>query len=187
MEPPNFNPMFDSELPVPLPEVRSDSPEMTEAWGERIGRAAQQGDLIDLRGELGAGKTCWVRGFARGLGIRDAIRSPTFTICHVHCGDQVLFHLDAYRLEDPAELLIQGWDEMRAQGVVVVEWGERIEELLPSDRLMIRLRHTDAKSAIAESGSRILEFQGEGIRALELISILTRGRSNEQNSQDHGR
>ena len=118
----------------------------------------------DLRGELGAGKTCWVRGLARGLGVVDLVRSPTFTICTVHRGRVRLFHLDAYRLEDPEELLEQGWDEMTLRGVVAVEWGERIAELLPADRLSIELAHAP--------GGRTIRLRALGPRAREILTAL---------------
>ena len=78
---------------------------------------------------------------ARGLGVTSGVASPTFVICREYLGRLRLYHLDAYRLEDPAELLLHGWDEMPETGVVAVEWGERIEELLPAERLIIQLDH----------------------------------------------
>ena len=136
----------------------------TEALGEAIGARLQCGDLIELRGELGAGKTCWVRGLARGLGIAEAVRSPTFTICHVHRGRILLFHLDAYRLEDPGELLEQGWDEMPGRGAVAIEWGEKAAGLLPADRLVVEIEHAP--------GARILRIRALGPRAERLIAAL---------------
>ena len=99
----------------------------------RLGRLCGAGIVFDLRGPLGAGKTCFVRGLARGLEIESGVRSPTFTICQEHRGRHRLFHLDAYRVEEPAELLVQGWDEMREEGVVAVEWGDRFPDALPAD------------------------------------------------------
>ena len=136
--------------------LRSESPAETEAFGKKLGAQLGVGDVVELRGELGAGKTCLTRGIARGLGIEDPVRSPTFTLCHVHRSDPPLFHLDAYRVEDPEELLIQGWDEMRARGIVVIEWGERVPELLPSDRIVIELSHGDSPEG------RILRWHGRG-------------------------
>ncbi len=144
--------------------VPSSSPGATESLGERIGAHLRAGDLIDLRGELGAGKTCWVRGLARGLGVVDPVRSPTFTICHIHRGRVLLFHLDAYRLEDPEELLEQGWDEMTLRGVVAVEWGERVAGLLPDDRLSIEFAHSQ--------GARSIRLRALGPRAREILTAL---------------
>ncbi len=122
--------------------VLSHSPEETEAWGRRFGEAVKRIDqplTIELRGLLGAGKTAWVRGFVPGHGNRQPVRSPTFSLIRIHPGLRPIYHLDAYRLEDPEELLLQGWDDWLRSSVVLVEWGERIRELLPRDRLQVEL------------------------------------------------
>jgi tRNA threonylcarbamoyladenosine biosynthesis protein TsaE len=134
----------------------------TESLGEVVGAAAGAGDVIELRGELGAGKTCWVRGFARGLGITEPVRSPTFTICHVHRGPVILFHLDAYRVEHAEELLEQGFDEMPARGAVAIEWGERVAPLLPADRLVVEIEHAE--------GARTVRLRALGPRSERLIA-----------------
>ena len=141
------------------------SPEETEILGTRLGALLAVGDLVDLRGDLGAGKTCFTRGLAQGLGIVDTVRSPTFTICHVHRGSIPLFHLDAYRLEDPEELIVRGWDEMRTHGVVAIEWGERVEELLPEDRIVVALSHVDVSR-------RMIQFRACGDRSREFLAAL---------------
>lgn len=141
------------------------SPEESEDLGTRLGARLEAGDLIDLRGELGAGKTCFTRGLARGLAIEDTVRSPTFTICHVHRGPVSLFHLDAYRLEDPEELLIQGWDEMRTHGVVAIEWGGRVADLLPADRIVVNLSH-------AGQSNRRIQLCSGGDRSNEILAAL---------------
>ncbi|MGA1203885.1 MAG: tRNA (adenosine(37)-N6)-threonylcarbamoyltransferase complex ATPase subunit type 1 TsaE [Planctomycetota bacterium] len=151
------------------------SPEETEAIGEALGELLCAGDLVDLRGNLGAGKTCLTRGIARGLGSGEPVRSPTFTICQVHRGEPNLFHLDAYRLEEPEELLIQGWDEMRQRGVVVIEWGERVEELLPKDRLEVGLEHrpsADGSLRAGEISPRKLTFHPHGPLSERILSGL---------------
>jgi tRNA threonylcarbamoyladenosine biosynthesis protein TsaE len=144
--------------------VRSGSEGETEALGEAIGALLGSGDLIELRGELGAGKTCWVRGLARGLGVVEPIRSPTFTICHVHRGRILLFHLDAYRIEDPGELIVQGFDEMPARGAVAIEWGERVPGLLPADRLVIAIEYAP--------GGRVFRFRALGPRSERLLAAV---------------
>ena len=123
--------------------IDSDAPEATESLGERIGSAARAGLVIGLRGPLGAGKTCLVRGIGRGLGITSAVRSPTFTICNFYPAPLPLFHVDAYRLEDGDELWRHGLDEMLSLAVVVVEWADRVEEVLPELRLDIELSHRE--------------------------------------------
>jgi tRNA threonylcarbamoyladenosine biosynthesis protein TsaE len=106
----------------------SHSPAETEALGEKFGRAVQSGFVIALSGDLGAGKTQFVKGFARGLGISARVHSPTFTLVNEYGGGRLkLFHLDLYRLETPAQILSAGVEEfLSPDGVSVIEWAERI-------------------------------------------------------------
>ena len=105
----------------------SHSPAETEALGERWGRAAQRGLVVGLSGDLGAGKTQLVKGFARGLGITARVHSPTFTLVNEYSGGRLkLFHLDLYRLETPEQIIAAGLDEcLQPDGVAVIEWAER--------------------------------------------------------------
>jgi tRNA threonylcarbamoyladenosine biosynthesis protein TsaE len=100
----------------------------TETLGERLGRAARRGLVIALSGELGAGKTQFVRGLARGLGIPVRVHSPTFTLVNEYGGGRLkLFHLDLYRLETREQIQSAGIEEFLApDGVSVIEWAERI-------------------------------------------------------------
>jgi tRNA threonylcarbamoyladenosine biosynthesis protein TsaE len=109
----------------------SHSPAETEALGETFGRTAQRGLVIALSGDLGAGKTQFVRGLARGLGGAGKVHSPTFTLVNEYGGGRLkLFHLDLYRLETAAQLLSAGIEEyLSPDGVSVVEWAERIYDL----------------------------------------------------------
>lgn len=99
----------------------------TEAAGEQFGRELKQGDLILLEGDLGAGKTTFVRGVARGAGSSAHVASPTFQLVRVYPGLLQIAHVDLYRLEDGAELADLGLEELLDQGAVVVEWGDRME------------------------------------------------------------
>jgi tRNA threonylcarbamoyladenosine biosynthesis protein TsaE len=103
------------------------SPAETESLGEKFGREAQHGLVIALSGELGAGKTQFVKGFARGLGITARVHSPTFTLVNEYSGGRLkLFHLDLYRLETPEQVLSAGLEEfLEPDGVAVIEWAER--------------------------------------------------------------
>lgn len=121
-----------------------ESADATARLAARLGEHVVAGDLFDLRGTLGAGKTAFVRGLAAGLGVSHGVASPTFTICREYAGRLQLFHIDAYRLTEPRELLLHGWDEMRSRGVVAVEWGERAEELMPADRIVVTIDHLGA-------------------------------------------
>ena len=102
----------------------------TESLGEQWGRQAKGGLIIALTGDLGAGKTQFVRGIARGLGITARVHSPTFTIVNEYTdGRLTLFHLDLYRLETPEEIRSAGIDEfLKTDGVAVIEWAERIPD-----------------------------------------------------------
>lgn len=109
----------------------SHSPADTESLGERFGRAAQRGWVITLSGDLGAGKTQFVRGVARGLGCTGRVHSPTFTLVNEYgSGRLKLFHLDLYRLETAEQVLSAGIEEfLQPDGVSVIEWAERLEGL----------------------------------------------------------
>lgn len=109
-------------------EFISQSPAETESLGERWGRDAQSGLVVALSGDLGAGKTQLVRGFARGLGVSTRVHSPTFTLVNEYTGGRLkLFHLDLYRLETPEQVHGAGIEEfLQPDGVAVIEWAERI-------------------------------------------------------------
>ena len=109
----------------------SHSPAETEALGEQFGRAARRGQVIALSGDLGAGKTQFVRGLARGLEIPARVHSPTFTLVNEYGGGRLkLFHLDLYRLETAAQIVSAGIEEfLQPDGVAVIEWAERIYDL----------------------------------------------------------
>jgi tRNA threonylcarbamoyladenosine biosynthesis protein TsaE len=120
--------------------VRTASVEETVALGERLGRVAEPGDLVCVWGELGAGKTQLAKGIARGLGITDTVNSPTFILMNEYAGRLPLFHVDLYRLADAADALAGGLiDDRQSDGVTVVEWPERMGDVLPTGRLDIRI------------------------------------------------
>jgi tRNA threonylcarbamoyladenosine biosynthesis protein TsaE len=110
-----------------MPGHISHNPAETEALGEKFGRHARSGLVIALSGELGAGKTQFVKGLARGLGVSGRVHSPTYTLVHEYGGGRLrLFHLDLYRLETREQILSAGIAEfLRPEGVSVVEWAER--------------------------------------------------------------
>ncbi len=119
--------------------VTSD-PEQTRAIGRALGAAAMPGTVLALRGELGAGKTQLAKGVAEGLGVRTTVNSPTFVLMNEHQGRLRLYHVDAYRLGDPEEALAAGLlDDREIDGVSVIEWADRLDGWLPTDRLDITL------------------------------------------------
>jgi tRNA threonylcarbamoyladenosine biosynthesis protein TsaE len=114
----------------------STGPEETREIGRRIGAAAVPGTLLALIGPLGAGKTQLTKGIAEGLGVTGVVNSPTFVLMNEHVGRLRLFHVDAYRLDDPEEASAAGLlDERQAHGVTVVEWADRLDGWLPDERL----------------------------------------------------
>ena len=117
----------------------------TAAIGERIGREAKAGEVYALSGDLGAGKTVFAQGVARGLGISDYVNSPTFTLLQVYEGGRLpLYHFDVYRIEDPEEMREVGLDEyLYGDGLCLIEWAGMIEELLPPDCIRISIERDD--------------------------------------------
>ena len=134
--------------PCPRPCAASASsstydPAGTRGLAERLAAVARPGDLLCLVGDLGAGKTQFAKGFAVGLGITDTVSSPTFVLMAEYEGRLPLFHLDLYRLDDAADALAGGLlDERQAEGVVLVEWGERLGPALPDARLDVLIDGT---------------------------------------------
>ena len=121
-------------MPTEPQTFRTDSPEQTLELGRQLAGRLRQGDCVALVGPLGAGKTALVRGLAEGLGLTDhrLVSSPTFVLVQEYPGRLSVFHLDLYRLGDPAaELADLGLDEMLSQGVALVEWADRAEPALP--------------------------------------------------------
>jgi tRNA threonylcarbamoyladenosine biosynthesis protein TsaE len=114
-----------------MPTFISHGPSETESLGEGWGRAAQHGWVIGLTGDLGAGKTQWVKGLARGLGITTRVHSPTFALVNEYGGGRLrLFHLDLYRLESREQIRAAGLEEfLQPDGVTVIEWAGRIYDL----------------------------------------------------------
>lgn len=123
----------------------TDSVDATRDLAAAVAGLARAGDVVVLAGDLGAGKTAFVQGFGRALGVADRITSPTFTLVHVYEGGRLpVHHLDVYRLEQLNEALDLGLAEMLDEGgVVLIEWGEAILPVLPHDLLEVRLTYGD--------------------------------------------
>lgn len=133
----------------------TDSPEATESLGESLGEQLEAGDVVALSGPLGAGKTRFVAGLARGLGVKARVRSPSFTLVNEYHGRILLEHLDLYRLE-PGDARGLGIEEELDRGALVVEWGEKLPAALRSEALAIRFEivseHVRAITAEAHAG-----------------------------------
>ncbi len=134
----------------------TDSPEETEDLGVRLGEKVRPGTVVAFTGDLGAGKTAFTRGLARGLGVTDRVTSPTFTIVNEYEGGRLpLFHFDLYRLSAPEELFDIGWEDYLARdGVCAVEWSENAGELPEEETVRVDIRRGE------HDGQRVLEVEG---------------------------
>lgn len=142
--------------------VFSASEAATQELGAALAPLVRPGDVIVLSGDLGAGKTQFTKGLARGLGVVEPVTSPTFNILLVHEGTLPLYHFDLYRLEHAEQLEdLDYYGVTEADGVSVVEWGDRFAEAVPDDALLVRLR-------IADDTARELDVEGVGGRACAL-------------------
>jgi tRNA threonylcarbamoyladenosine biosynthesis protein TsaE len=125
----------------------SHSPSETFRIGEILGQDLKGRDCVALIGELGAGKTCLTQGIAKGLGVPDSysVTSPTFTIINEYPGkDNFLYHVDVYRLSESADLDETGYEEyLSNNGVMVIEWAERVMDVIPKDALIIEISYLD--------------------------------------------
>ncbi len=151
-------------------ELVAHSPEETMAIAAAVGELLRPGDLLNLIGELGAGKTLFVKGLAGALGIaEDLVTSPTFSIVNEYeGGGGLLYHFDFYRIEDELELENIGCqDYFYGTGISVVEWGDLFPAQLPEERLDILLEKTGPRS-------RRLTFRGVGARGRELAAEIRR-------------
>ena len=138
----------------------SNSPEETETLGARLAQALGPGAVVAFTGDLGAGKTAFVRGMARGLGIPDRVTSPTFTIVNEYgAGRLPLFHFDLYRLSSADELFDIGWEDYLARGgVCAVEWSENVSDALEEGCLRVDIRRgerDDQRRITIEGGADI--------------------------------
>lgn len=116
-----------------LLNIKSTSVNQTEALGEKLSASFNDTDLIVLTGQLGSGKTAFVRGLTRGRGLDDKkVNSPSYTFVNEYPGEKPMYHFDLYRINDPIELFEIGWEEyLDRPGLVVAEWGEKAKENLP--------------------------------------------------------
>jgi tRNA threonylcarbamoyladenosine biosynthesis protein TsaE len=121
-------------------KVLSRSAEETRALGERLGARLGAGDVVACIGALGAGKTCFLQGLARGLGVTTDVTSPTFVLINEYPGRHRVHHIDAYRTESLGELMELGVEEMLyGDGVTVVEWADKLLSLLPPRTMIVEI------------------------------------------------
>ncbi|HXF57575.1 MAG TPA: tRNA (adenosine(37)-N6)-threonylcarbamoyltransferase complex ATPase subunit type 1 TsaE [Actinomycetota bacterium] len=121
-------------------ELVTRGPEDTRALGEALAEVMEPGDVVSLTGDLGAGKTTLVQGLCRGLGVTEPVLSPTFTLVREYEGRLRVYHVDVYRLDRLQEVVDLGFPEiLEAGGLVLVEWGDAVESLLPESHLQVEL------------------------------------------------
>lgn len=147
----------------------SRSPEQTRQLGMRLGGALKPGDVVCLQGDLGAGKTTFVQGIAQGWGSVDDVSSPTFIIVNQYrdAGQRHLFHMDAYRLESTPEAEELDLEAMLAEGPLLIEWPERMERLIPRERLWVQLETMNQEE-------REMKFKSHGQRYDALLEVIRR-------------
>ena len=144
-------------------EFLTNSPEETELLGEKLAKKLKGGEILAYRGDLGAGKTAFTRGLARGLGISDRVTSPTYTIVNEYEGGRLpLFHFDMYRLDSADDLFDIGWEDYLLRGgVCAVEWSENVPEAM-ADAITVEIRK------ISENDRQILIEGGDSYADLSL-------------------
>ena len=142
-------------------EFITNSPAETEAVGEALGKRLQPGTVLAYRGDLGAGKTAFTRGLARGLGATEQVTSPTYTIVNEYLSGRLpLFHFDMYRLASADDLFDIGWEDyLERGGVCAVEWSENVEEAL-ENAIFVTIEKTgeDSRRITVEGGADLADF-----------------------------
>ena len=142
-------------------EFITNSPEQTEAVGAALGKALPAGTILAYRGDLGAGKTAFTRGLARGLGVREIVTSPTYTIVNEYLGGRMpLFHFDMYRLGSSDELFDIGWEDyLERGGVCAVEWSENVDDAM-ENAIYVTIYKTgeNSRRIVIEGGETIADF-----------------------------
>lgn len=138
-----------------------------ERFGIKLGNLLQGEDFVSLTGDLGAGKTTLTKSIGIGLGVEDYITSPTFTLINEYKGRVWVYHFDVYRLEDEMDLLDLGYEDyFYSDGVTIVEWGDKIEDLLPKHRINIKIEKGK------ELDERIISIDGQGNRYKQIVKEL---------------
>jgi len=148
-------------------EIRLEGLEETKELGIKLGNILKSGDIVCLNGELGAGKTTLTKSIGLGLGVTDYITSPTFALINEYNGRVPVYHFDVYRLENVEEIYDLGFDEyFYGKGVCIIEWAEKIERLLPKERVILDIEKGKALD------ERIINIKGSGNRYIEILKEL---------------
>jgi len=148
-------------------ELRSTGATQTRAIGAAIASVAEAGDVVVLTGDLGTGKTVLAQGIAAALGVDEPVVSPTFTLMREYEGRLPVRHLDVYRLDHVQEAIDLGLEELLDDGVVAIEWGEGVRELLPLDRVEVTLALLPPEEADDDTRRIVVATVGAGWAARE--------------------
>ena len=140
-----------------MQEFITTSESETEALGAKLAASLPGGSVVAMYGDLGAGKTAFVRGMARGMGLQVRVSSPTFTIVNEYLGQRELIHFDMYRLSGADELFDIGWEDYLARGAVcAVEWSENVEDAFCGDEIRVRIEKlSDTGRKITIEGAQL--------------------------------
>lgn len=138
-----------------MQQIVSHNEEETKKIGNRIGDILKKGDIVCLKGDLGAGKTTLSKSIADALGVDEPVTSPTYTLIHEYQGRIPLYHFDVYRISEPDEMFDLGFDEyLFGEGVCIIEWADKIETLLPETCIWITIKNGE------NFNERIMEIKG---------------------------
>jgi len=144
------------------------SPEETKNLGKEISKIIKPGDLLAFYGELGAGKTCFIQGISLGLEVKDYVTSPSFTIINEYQGKIPIYHFDLFRFDNAEEILELGYEEyFYGEGLIVIEWAEKIERFLPKEHLKIDIKFKDCYE-------RTISFISQGDRFDKFLKELSK-------------
>jgi len=150
--------------------IITNSTQETFSLGKLLGTLVQEGDVLCVSGGVGAGKTVLAKGIASGMDIKDTVTSPTFTLINEYKGRLPFYHMDVYRLGSPWEMTDLGYrDYFYGSGVTLVEWAERVKEILPPERLNIRIKNVPGLEEARE-----MIFLPRGMRYCNLVEEMVR-------------
>ncbi|MXY99500.1 tRNA (adenosine(37)-N6)-threonylcarbamoyltransferase complex ATPase subunit type 1 TsaE [Candidatus Poribacteria bacterium] len=155
---------------------KTESPEETQALGEKVGKTLKRGDVIALIGDLGTGKTCLTQGIARGVGIAsdEVVNSPSYILINEYRGRILIYHIDLYRLEDSAEIAELGLSEyIEGDGICIIEWAERMGDALPDTAIKIRITLTEVSNNEMLAPT-LQSSEDENIRHIEIQYPISR-------------
>lgn len=143
--------ILESKTKSAAQEVISHSPEETERFGAEFAAKLEAGTVVAFFGDLGSGKTTFIRGVCRGLNVTDRVSSPSFTLINEYTGKLPVYHFDFYRITDTDELWELGWEEyFYGAGVCLIEWAEHVSDFLPENRIEIHLQHVPENQSARE-------------------------------------